>query len=113
MTVGLRGKTAVKRGHIAEALSYRLQNSGARAVITNAQGLAKLAGIRAQAPDLLSAALHSGRGSGLHPPGGCGEVGGGNSIEVYIHRLRRKLEGSGVGIRTVRGLGYLLEADGT
>ena len=33
-------------------------------------------------------------------------------IEVYIHRLRRKLEGSGVGIRTVRGLGYLLEADG-
>jgi two-component system OmpR family response regulator len=31
--------------------------------------------------------------------------------EVYIHRLRRKLEGSGVSIRTVRGLGYLLEAD--
>jgi two-component system OmpR family response regulator len=32
-------------------------------------------------------------------------------IEVYIHRLRRKLEGSGLGIRTIRGLGYLLEAD--
>jgi len=32
------------------------------------------------------------------------------SIEVYIHRLRRKLEGSEVSIRTVRGLGYLLEA---
>lgn len=31
------------------------------------------------------------------------------SIEVYIHRLRRKLEGSGLAIRTVRGLGYLLE----
>ena len=31
-------------------------------------------------------------------------------IEVYIHRLRRKLEGSGLSIRTVRGLGYLLEA---
>jgi two-component system OmpR family response regulator len=31
-------------------------------------------------------------------------------IEVYIHRLRRKLEGSGLAIRTVRGLGYLLEA---
>ena len=29
--------------------------------------------------------------------------------EVYIHRLRRKLEGSGLSIRTVRGLGYLLE----
>ena len=33
------------------------------------------------------------------------------SIEVYIHRLRRKLEGSGLSIRTVRGLGYLLEAE--
>jgi two-component system OmpR family response regulator len=33
------------------------------------------------------------------------------SIEVYIHRLRRKLEGSALAIRTVRGLGYLLEAD--
>lgn len=42
-----------------------------------------------------------------------GEPGAGNSIEVYIHRLRRKLEGSGLAIRTVRGLGYLLEADGS
>ena len=33
-------------------------------------------------------------------------------IEVYIHRLRRKLEGSGLSIRTVRGLGYLLEQAG-
>lgn len=33
------------------------------------------------------------------------------SIEVYIHRLRRKLEASGLAIRTVRGLGYLLEAE--
>ncbi len=38
-----------------------------------------------------------------------GEVGGGNSIEVYIHRLRRKLEDAELVIRTVRGLGYLLE----
>ncbi|MEK8033291.1 response regulator transcription factor [Ideonella sp. DXS29W] len=36
---------------------------------------------------------------------------GTNSIEVYIHRLRRKLEQSGLAIRTVRGLGYLLEAE--
>lgn len=34
-----------------------------------------------------------------------------SSIEVYIHRLRRKLEGSMLSIRTVRGLGYLLEAE--
>jgi len=26
-----------------------------------------------------------------------------------VHRLRRKLEGSGIRIRTLRGLGYLLE----
>lgn len=40
-----------------------------------------------------------------------GETSGGNSIEVYIHRLRRKLEGARLVIRTVRGLGYLLEAE--
>jgi two-component system OmpR family response regulator len=39
-----------------------------------------------------------------------GESGPG-STEVYIHRLRKKLEGSGLAIRTVRGLGYLLEAE--
>jgi DNA-binding response OmpR family regulator len=40
---------------------------------------------------------------------GWNEGVGENAVEVYIHRLRRKLEGSGVGIRTLRGLGYLLE----
>jgi two-component system OmpR family response regulator len=39
------------------------------------------------------------------------EVGAGNSIEVYVHRLRRKTDGAGIVIRTVRGIGYLLEAD--
>ncbi len=38
---------------------------------------------------------------------------GPGSVEVYIHRLRRKLESSGLSIRTVRGLGYLLEAEVT
>lgn len=32
-----------------------------------------------------------------------------NAIEVYIARLRRKLQPDGPTIRTVRGLGYLLE----
>lgn len=32
-----------------------------------------------------------------------------NALEVYVHRLRRKLAGSSVGIRNVRGLGYMLE----
>ena len=37
------------------------------------------------------------------------EAAASNSIEVFIHRLRRKLEPSGVNIRTVRGMGYLIE----
>ena len=32
-----------------------------------------------------------------------------NALEVYVHRLRRKLSGSGLNIRNVRGLGYMLE----
>ncbi|WP_158915494.1 response regulator [Caulobacter sp. S45] len=34
---------------------------------------------------------------------------GTNALEVYIARLRRKLEAGGVQIRTVRGLGYILD----
>lgn len=33
-----------------------------------------------------------------------------NAIEINIHRLRKHLEPYGVAIRTVRGLGYLLES---
>jgi two-component system response regulator TctD len=32
------------------------------------------------------------------------------AIEIYVHRVRKKLEGADVTIRTLRGLGYLLEA---
>lgn len=32
-----------------------------------------------------------------------------NAIEVYMHRLRKKLLAIGVEIRTVRGLGYMLD----
>jgi two-component system OmpR family response regulator len=35
-----------------------------------------------------------------------------NAIEAYISRLRGKIEGSGTSIRTVRGLGYMIEEDG-
>jgi len=38
-----------------------------------------------------------------------GEEVSGNAIEVYVHRLRKKLEPGGVRIVTVRGLGYSLE----
>ncbi len=52
------------------------------------------------------AASRGDAGEGGDAPSGTGMV------EVYIHRLRRKLDGSGVAIRTVRGLGYLLELEG-
>lgn len=38
-----------------------------------------------------------------------GEEVSNNAIEVYIHRLRKKLEPGGTRIITVRGLGYCLE----
>jgi two-component system OmpR family response regulator/two-component system response regulator TctD len=40
---------------------------------------------------------------------GWGEEVSHNAIEVYVHRLRKKLEPSGLRIATVRGLGYCLE----
>lgn len=38
-----------------------------------------------------------------------GKLDSSNALEVYIHRLRKKLEGSDLSIRNVRGLGYMLE----
>jgi two-component system, OmpR family, response regulator len=35
-----------------------------------------------------------------------------NAIEVYVHRLRRKLEAAGVEIVTLRGLGYRIQKAG-
>jgi len=40
---------------------------------------------------------------------GWGEDVGSNAIEVYVHRVRKKLEPFHIDIRTVRGMGYLLE----
>jgi len=34
-----------------------------------------------------------------------------NSVEVYIHRLRKRFAERGVVIKTVRGFGYVMEAD--
>jgi DNA-binding response OmpR family regulator len=35
-----------------------------------------------------------------------------NAIEVYIHRLRKKIDGSGIAVRTLHGHGYLMEEQG-
>lgn len=32
-----------------------------------------------------------------------------NAIEVYVHRLRKKIDGSGIAVRTLHGQGYLME----
>ena len=37
------------------------------------------------------------------------EALGDNALEAFVSRLRKKLAGSGVGIRTLRGIGYVLE----
>ena len=37
------------------------------------------------------------------------DVSTSNAIEVFIYRLRKKLEPCGVDIRTVRGMGYLID----
>ena len=37
------------------------------------------------------------------------DVVGDTAIEVYVHRLRKKIETGGIRIATVRGLGYCLE----
>jgi len=33
------------------------------------------------------------------------------AVEVYVHRLRKRLQGSGVAIVTLRGLGYVIERE--
>lgn len=38
-----------------------------------------------------------------------GEEMSSNAIEVYVHRLRKKIEAGNIHIRTLRGLGYMLE----
>ena len=40
---------------------------------------------------------------------GWGDEVGPNAIEVYVHRIRKKLEAAGCAIRTIRGMGYLME----
>ena len=35
-----------------------------------------------------------------------------NAVEVLMHRLRKKLESTGLDIRTIRGMGYLVDNAG-
>jgi len=38
-----------------------------------------------------------------------GEEASANAVEVYMHRLRKKLEPAHIKLATLRGLGYCLE----
>jgi two-component system OmpR family response regulator len=40
---------------------------------------------------------------------GWGDEVGANAIEVSVYRIRKKLQPLGCEIRTVRGMGYLME----
>jgi two-component system OmpR family response regulator len=37
------------------------------------------------------------------------DVSSSNAVEVFVYRLRKKLEPTGIDIRTIRGMGYLIE----
>src|SRR3954470_21369409 len=50
-----------------DALQFRLQNSGAKVVVTDAVGLAKLARIRDQLPELRTIYVTDGGGNGARP----------------------------------------------
>lgn len=52
----------------------------------------------------------TGAASAAGSAGGTGGPLASNALEVYVHRLRRKLAGSAFGIRNIRGLGYMLDA---
>jgi two-component system response regulator TctD len=41
-----------------------------------------------------------------------GATSNADCVEIYVHRLRKRLDGSGVAIVTLRGLGYTLETTG-
>ena len=40
---------------------------------------------------------------------GWDDASSGNAVEVFVYRLRRKIEGTGLDIQTVRGMGYLID----
>jgi len=76
--------------------------AGAQALDLSARELELLFILMSQAEKVLTKEQISSELSGQ------GEEIGSNAVEVYVHRLRKKLDGSGAGIRAVRGLGYLL-----
>ncbi len=57
--------------------------------------------------------LHAGRpvskGQMIESLGSRDDIVSDNAIEVYVHRVRKRLEPAGIKVRTLRGIGYCLE----
>lgn len=98
------GKERICLGNLAFDASGRRLYCGERAIELSARELGLFEILLQRAGKVVSKEQLR---EGLY--GWEGETGD-NAIEVYIHRLRKKLGGGGVSIATVRGLGYLMDA---
>lgn len=102
-----RGQSA--SGAILQVGDLSLDTVGHRATVNgdpvelSARELSVLEILMLRAGRVVSKELLSGQMSDL------GEEMSINAIEVYVHRLRKKIEVGNVSIRTLRGLGYLIE----
>jgi two-component system OmpR family response regulator len=109
-----RVRSLLRRGHSASGAqlqvgSLNLDTLGHRATLSgkplelSARELNMLEILMLRAGRVVSKKQLSDQLSGL------GESVSDNAIEVYMYRLRKNLKSGGINIRTLRGLGYLLE----
>ncbi|HEY2592414.1 MAG TPA: winged helix-turn-helix domain-containing protein, partial [Chloroflexota bacterium] len=57
---------------------------------------------------LLRAGRHVAKSALARTVFGFDDLADDSAIEIYVHRVRKKLDGSDVSIVTMRGLGYML-----
>ena len=100
---GTGNPTRIEFGALVYDQSDRMVKIGAQAVELSARELALLEVLLLRAGRLVS------KEQLVDHLCSWGEEVSTNAIEVYVHRLRKKIEPGGVRIATVRGLGYCLE----
>ena len=108
-----RIRALLRRGQPAKSLLIEFGplafDSNARAFTLNGTALALTPREHAVLETLLRAAGRTTQKSKLaEDVFGFDDEANPNAVEVYVHRVRKKLEGGGVGIATLRGLGYVL-----
>lgn len=99
---GARRALVVRHGPLAFDLGRRCATLHGELLPLSARESDLLAALLADAGQVVTK-NEAARALGAEGPGQ------GNLVEVYVSRLRAKLEPHGVRIRTVRGFGYLLE----